>query len=63
LRDAPAWFSSISSVSATPPAAGSSLILFVIYMASGKAVVLDWLRPSAASPSMQAGSIWVGPYS
>src|SRR5918996_3627736 len=46
LRDAPAWFSSSSSVSATPPAAGSSLILFVIYMASGKAVVLDWLRPS-----------------
>jgi hypothetical protein len=28
-------------VSATPPAAGSSLILFVIDMASGKAIALD----------------------
>jgi hypothetical protein len=37
FRDTPDWLSSSSSVSSMATAAGRSLILFVIYMASGKA--------------------------
>ncbi len=45
LRDAPDWLSSSSSVSATGLAAGSSLILFVIYLLSEKTTGWVFVAP------------------